>query len=118
MNRAHILGFPDHLPHIDWQTYLPKFRDEEGDDVVLDLLKFHMHIHRLKIEFPKDCLVNMFMATLEGKARSWYEKLLPGSLYSLKYFHSVFFEKYKDSYPYLLLVEDSCKYVESFNWHM
>ena len=77
-----------------------------------------MHIHRLRIEFHEDCLMKMFMASLEGKARSWYEKLSPGSLYSLKDFHSVFFEIYKVSYPYLLLVEDCCKYVESFIWHM
>ena len=118
MNCAHILGFPNCLPHIDWQTYLPKFRDEEGDDVALHLLKFHMHIHRLRIEFPEYCLMNMLMASLEGKARSWYEKLSPGSLYSLKDFHLVFFERYKDSYLYLLLVEDCCKYVESFIWYM
>jgi hypothetical protein len=118
MNRAHIPGFPNHLPFIDWQTYFPKFRDEEGDGVALHLFKFHMHIHRLRIELPEDCLMKMFMASLEGKTRSWYEKLSPSSLYSLKYFHSVFFERYKVSYPYLLLLEDCCKYVESFIWHM
>ena len=101
MNRAHILGFPNRLPRI------------EGDDVALHLLKFHMHIHRLRIELPDDCLMKMFMASLEGKARSWYEKLSFGILYSLKDFHLVFFERYKVSYPYLLLVEDCCKYVES-----
>ena len=58
------------------------------------------------------------METLEGKARSWYENLSPISLYSLKDFHLVFFERYNVSYPYLLLVEDFCMYVESFIWHM
>lgn len=62
--------------------------------------------------------MKMFMASLEGKARCWYEKLSPSSLYSLKDFHSIFFEKYKDSYPYLLLVENCCKYVEIFIQHM
>lgn len=118
MNCAHIPGFPNYLPRIDWQTYFPKSRNEEVDDVALHLLKFHMHIHRLRIELPKDCLMNMFMASLEGKSRSWYEKLSPGSLYSLKDFHSAFFERYKVSYPYLLLVEYCCKYVERFIQHM
>ena len=118
MNHAHILGFSNRLPHIYWKTYMLKFRDEEGDDAALHLLKFHMHIHRLKIELPNDCLMKMCMASLEGKASSWYEKLSLGSLYSLKYFHATFFEKYKDSYPYLLLVEGCYKYVESFIWHM
>jgi hypothetical protein len=95
-----------------------KFGDEEGDDATLHLLKFHMHIHRLRIELLEDCLMKMFMASLEGKSRSWYEKLSLGSLYSLKDFHLVFFERYKVSYPYLLLVEDCCKYVESFILNM
>jgi hypothetical protein len=62
--------------------------------------------------------MKMVMASLEGKDRSWYEKLSPDSLYSLKDFHSVFFERYRVSYPYLLLVEDCYKYVESFIRHM
>ena len=62
--------------------------------------------------------MKMFMETLEERARLWYEGLSCASLYSLKVFQSVFFEKYKDSYPYLLLVENRCKYVESFNRHM
>ena len=94
MNHVHILGFPNHLPRTNWKTYFPKFRDEQGDDVALHFLKFQMHIHRLRIEFPKDCLMKMFMASLEGKARSWFEKLSLGSFYSLKYFHSIFFERY------------------------
>ena len=40
------------------------------------------------------------------------------ALYSLKYFHSVFFDRYKVSHPYLLLVKDCCKYIESFILHM
>ena len=43
MNHSHILGFPNRMPHIDWQSCLPKFKDEEGDDVALHLIKFHMH---------------------------------------------------------------------------
>jgi hypothetical protein len=43
MNRSHILGFPNQMPCIDWQTHFPKFKDEEGDDVSLHLVKFHMH---------------------------------------------------------------------------
>ena len=67
MNRAHIPCFPNHLPHIDWQTYLPKFRDEEEDDAALYLLKFYIHIHRLRIEFHEDCLMKLFMETLEER---------------------------------------------------
>ena len=118
MNHAHICSFPKCIPPIDWKTYLPKFKDEKGDVVSFHLLRFHMNIHRIRVEFHEYCLMNMFMAYLEGKAISWYEKLSRGSLYSLKDFHSVFFERYKVSYPYLLFDEDCCKYVHCFIRHM
>ena len=82
MNHSHIPGFPNCLPHIDWQTHLPKLKDEKGDDDALHLVKFHIHIHIVKVEFPEDCLMNMFMEYLEGKDRSWYEKLSLSRLYS------------------------------------
>jgi hypothetical protein len=108
MNRSHIPGFPNHMPCVDWQRYLPKFKDQEGDDVAFHLIKFHMHIHRLEVKFPEDYLMKMFMATLEEEARSWYEGLPSASLFSLEYFYSVFCVNYKESYPSLVLVENFC----------
>ena len=93
------------MPCIDWKTYLPKFKYEEGDDVALHLIKFHIHSHKLKIEWNEDCLMKMFMSNLEGKERSWYEILLDTSLYSLEDFHLAFYENYKKSYPSLSLFE-------------
>ena len=55
----------------------------------------------------------MFMVTLEGEARSWYERLRLASLYSLEYFYSVFWKNYKESYPSLLLVEKFCGNIEN-----
>ena len=69
MNRAHILGFPNRMPQIDWLTYLPEFREEEGDNATIHLIRFHMHVRKLKIRFHEDCLMKMFMASLGGKAR-------------------------------------------------
>lgn len=107
MNRAHILGFSNHIPHIYWKLGLPKFKGQDGEDASLHLVKFHLHIHRLKMEFPEDFLMKMFMDTLEEKARSWYENLPSASLYSLKDFHSVFFQHYQIS-NYSLSMIDSC----------
>lgn len=81
MNRSHISGFSNRLPRIDWKTNLPKFRDQGGHDVVIHLVKFQMHMRRLGFEFHEDCLMKMFIVSLEGKDRPWYEKLLPSSLY-------------------------------------
>lgn len=78
MNRAHIPGFPNRLPRIDWQAYLPKFREEKGEDVSIDLIRFHLHIHRLRVDFPEDCLMNMFMVTVTEKKSTltWKEELI------------------------------------------
>ena len=105
MNRAHIPGFPNPIPKVDWLTHLPKFKDQDGDDAAFHLIKFHMHISRLKVQFLEDCLMKMFMATLEEKARTWYEKLPHASIYSLQDFYAVFCENYKRNHPSLALVE-------------
>ena len=114
MSRDHILGFPNKMPKVDWSKNLPVFRNQEGNDAALHLVKFHIHVHRLKINFPEDCLMKMFMATLEGKARSWYEGLKPCSLFSLKEFHTTFFEFYGKYNHSFLLFEDFCESYENF----
>ena len=55
--------------------------------------------------------MKIFMVSLEGNARSWYEGFLAESLYSLRDFHTVFHEHFKDQYPSLLLVQDCCMHV-------
>ena len=35
MNRAHIPGFPNQIPKVDWQTGLPKFKYQKNDDAAL-----------------------------------------------------------------------------------
>ena len=114
MNHAHIPGFPNRLPRIERKIYLPKFRDEEGDDAALHLVKFHMHVCRLRVEFLEDCLMKMFMATLEDKARAWYEGLQSGSLCSLKDFHRTFFEHYGKFHSSLPLFQNSCQNCKHF----
>jgi hypothetical protein len=92
-------GFPNRIPHINWQKYFPKFEHGKGNDAALHLIRFHMHICKLGVEFHEDCLMKLFMANLEGKARLWYEGLKLGNLYSLKDFHIAFFKHYGESNP-------------------
>lgn len=87
MNQAHITSFLNRIPCTYWKTGLPKFKDQEGEEASLHLVKFNFHIHILKAKFPEDCLMNIFMDTLEEMVRKWYESLPSTSLYSLKYFH-------------------------------
>lgn len=114
MDRSRILGFPNPMPSSDWLTYLPFFKDQKGDDVVVHLLRFHMHIRKLKIKFHEDCRMKFFMETLEEKVRSWYENLPTPNICSLKNFHTIFCEKYKGGYPSLLLIQNWFDYFESF----
>ena len=118
MNRFHILEFPNKMSYVDWLSNLPQFRDKEGDDAAFHLIKFHFHIHKLGIKFLEDCLMKIFMATLEGRARSWYEELPSASLYSLDDFYKVLCKNYKGSYPTLVLVEYFCGNFKNLFQHM
>lgn len=90
------------------------FKDNDRNDVALHLVRFHMHTYNLKVEFPKDCLMKIFMAILKGEAQSWYENFLPTCISCLKDFHTMLFERYKESCPSLILVQNCCKHVYSF----
>ena len=79
---------------------------------MLHLIKFHVHVWRFKFEWHEDCLMKMFMATLEDKARDWYEWLEPRSLFSLKDMHQVFYERYKENCPSLSW--DCCEQSQNF----
>ena len=108
MKKYYILGFPNKMPQVNWQRNLPNFQDENFDDALLHLIKFHKHSWKLKVEWHEDCLMKMFMEKLEKKVRKWYEGLNLGSFFSLKYFHKVFYEHYKEYSPSLSLVKNCC----------
>ena len=91
MDHAHIIGFPNLIPIIDWKSNLPRFKDQKGDDVSLHLVRFHKHIYKLGVELDEDYLMRMFMASLEGDARSWHEGLPSECLCSLIDFHTTRF---------------------------
>ena len=52
--------------------------------------------------------MKIFMLTLEGKEREWYESIIPGSFFSLKYIHNAFYEHYKQNSPSLSVAENCC----------
>ena len=49
MNRSHIPGFQNRMPKVEWLDDLPIFKDEKNDNVSLHLVRFHMHLHSLKV---------------------------------------------------------------------
>ena len=89
MNISSIHGFPNRIPHVDWQTYLPKFKYQKGDDASIHLVRFHKKIHKMGFGWHEDYLMRIFMITLEGDARSWYEGLPLESLqgHGMKGYH-------------------------------
>ena len=95
MNISAIPGYPNKIPLVYWQTYLPRFNDWKGDDATIHLFIFHKHIHNLGVGCHEYSLMKLFMFSLEGYARSWYEGLPVGSLSSLKYFHTIFHENFE-----------------------
>ena len=52
MSRDHIPGFPNKIPKVDWQRNLPMFKDDDRKDAALHLVRFHIHILKLKVDFP------------------------------------------------------------------
>ena len=52
MSRDHIPGFPNKMPKVDWSRNLPTFNNDGKKDAALHLVRFHMHIHKLKVDFP------------------------------------------------------------------
>ena len=114
MNHAHIHGIPNQIPNIYWQAYLPRFKYQKGDDDALHLFRFHKHIDNLGVELHEDSLMKTFMVSLEVNARLWYEGFPSWILYSLRDFHTVFHENFKDQYPSLLLIQDCCRHDKRF----
>ena len=53
MNNYHIPGFPNPIPNIYWKAYLPRFKDQKGDDAALHLVRFHNHIY---ISWELNCM--------------------------------------------------------------
>ena len=105
MNFDVIPRYPNRIPHVNWQTYLPIFKDQKGDDAAIILFRFHKHIHKLGVGWHKDSLMKIFRDSLEENARLWHDGLPSRSLPSLKYFHVVFHEHFKRHYPSLLLLQ-------------
>lgn len=54
MNQYQIPRFSNRMPFVDWQTCLPRFKYKDGEDVSLNLVKFHIHVCKLRVKFLED----------------------------------------------------------------
>ena len=62
MNLAIIPGYPNRIPHVNRQTYLPIFKYQKGDDVSIHLFRFHKHIHKLGVGWHEEYLMKILRA--------------------------------------------------------
>ena len=116
MKRDHIPGFPNKIPvnpKVHWQNGQPTFESKEGECPSFHVIKFRSHILRLGIDYPKDCLMKMFMLTLEEMARFWYEDRPPASISSIKDFYLVFCKRFGKHHLSPELIEALCGDIES-----
>ena len=70
INLDAIPGYPNKITLVNWQTYIPRFNDENGDDAAIHLFRFHKHIHKLGVGWHEYSLMNLFMFSLDRYARS------------------------------------------------
>jgi len=109
-----VSGYPNPVPHVDeLQGRLPKFKECIDDNPTEHFLEFHEMMHHLDI-FHEDVLMNMFMYSLEGDAREWYQSLPHSSISSLKQFHTVFHDHCRRYFPAECLFEHCCEEFASY----
>jgi hypothetical protein len=95
LNFIDIIGFPNVVPTMDiWGDFLPCFKENKEDNPSYHLVKFHEYIDQLDLHHV-DVRMKMFMYSLEGNARQWYQSLPSSSISSLTKFHTVFIKHCK-----------------------
>jgi hypothetical protein len=89
-NFSSILDFPNVVTTMDeGGSFLPTFREHRDENPVEHILELHELMHQWGIHH-EDVLKNMFMYSLEGDVRKWYQSLPPTSISSLEQFHAAF----------------------------
>lgn len=96
-----------------WQDGLPTFEAKEGECLGLHVVKFQLHILSIGIGYLEDCLMKMFMLTLEEMARFWYEDRPPASISSIKDFYLMLCKRFGKHHLSLELIEALCGDLES-----
>jgi hypothetical protein len=87
---------------------LPIFRERKEDNPAQHLLEFHELMHQWEIHH-EDVLLNMFMISLAGDARTWYHSLPPASISSLEQFHAAFNRHCQKFYSSELICHSCCE---------
>ena len=90
LNFLAIPSFPNLVPHIDeWKHFLLRFRGDKDDHPAKHLIEFHDLVHFMGVSH-EDALMKMFVYSLDGDVRKWYQSLPASTISSLKEFHEIF----------------------------
>jgi hypothetical protein len=117
-NFSVVPGFPNVVPTPnEWGDYLPIFRERKEDNPAQHLHEFHELMHQWEIHH-EDVLMKMFMFSLAGDAREWYQSLPPASISSLEQFHAAFNKHCQRYYSSEFICHNCCKGCEDHDQDM
>jgi hypothetical protein len=109
LNFLVVPSFPNPTPSFSGcPDFLPIFSGNDEDNPAQHLIKFHQCIDQLDV-YHEDDIMKMFVYSLEGDARQWYQSLPISSISSLKDFHVAFHSYCKRIYPVERLFEHCCE---------
>jgi len=109
LNCLAIPGFPNPMPSFpECANFLPIFHGDEGDKLDQQLIDFHQCIDWLNI-CHDDALMKMFIYSLNGDARIWYQSLSISNISSMQKFHATFHKYCKRYYSYDIILEGCCE---------
>jgi hypothetical protein len=109
LNFSAIAGYPHPVPQIDeWQDLLPRFYEGENDNPVEHVQEFHALMQQLDIQH-EDIHMKLFMYSLQGDVRIWYQSLETSSISSLKEFHAAFNIHCQKFYSSELICHSCCE---------
>jgi hypothetical protein len=113
-----VPGFPNVVPTVDeWGDYFPIFREHKEDNPAQHLHEFHELMHQWEIHH-EDVLMKMFMFSLDGDVREWYQSLPPASISSLEQFHAAFNKHCQRYYSSELICHNCCEEYEDHDQDM
>jgi hypothetical protein len=108
-NFSFVPDFPNFVPTMDeWGDFLLTFREHRDDNPAEHLLEFHELMYQWGIHH-EDVLMKMFMFSLEGDARKWYQSLPPANISSLEQFHAAFNMHCQKFYSSELIFHSCCE---------
>jgi hypothetical protein len=110
LDMSKIPGYPRKMPP-RYELFLPRFAGSDEDCPKSHMRRFWKFFQHFPVsDEAEDLLMKLFSASLDGKARRWYDNLPAASIDSMELFEKVFLTKWtmemEDIQPLLKELED------------